>query len=167
MNRDASTDTDGEGTCFVLPRHAVTNRDFGPKPPLTEADPAAEIPERERIARELYPHLPNRYPVEWDQLPRNYVRRLLTAVEKVLLSKLVALRHQVNALVQDKNDLCRRLLVAEHESQRSEKLRHYFEECAFRLQAELDGELGGNVLSRAHGGASLTGPLAGAEVTAE
>lgn len=143
----------------------MTERDFGPIPQAPpEADPA---PEREQPARELYPHLPNRYPVEWEQLPECYVRRLLTAVEKTLLPKLVDLRHQVNALVQDKHDLCRRLLVAEHEIERPEKLRHHFERCAFRLQAELDGEPDAYVPSRANGGASLTGPLAGAEVTAE
>lgn len=97
----------------------MTNRDFGPNPPaLTDADPAGGIPEREQLARELYPHLPNRYPVEWDQLPTSYARRLLTAVEKALLPKLVGLRHQVANLVQDKHDLCRRLLVTEHAAER-------------------------------------------------
>lgn len=113
----------------------MTNRDFGPNPPdLTDADPAGEIPEREAIARELYPHLPNRYPVEWDQLPTSYARRLLTAVEKALLPKLVGLRHQVTNLVQDKSDLCRRLLVAEHRAEQNDKMRMVFERAAAQFE---------------------------------
>lgn len=128
-------DDNGEGSCFALPRRPVTERDFGPKPqPLTEADPAPEIPEREQLARELYPHLPSRYDVDWELLPTSYARRLLTAVEKTLLPKLVALRHQVNALMQDKHDLCRRLLVAEHRAEQNDKMRMVFERAAAQFE---------------------------------
>lgn len=131
-----------------------------------EGNPGPEIPEREAIARELYPHLPNRYPVEWDQLPKSYARRLLTAVEKALLPKLVGLRHQVANLVQDKSDLCRRLLVAEHAAAKAQRERDE-SRAAFMAVYELVSRFAGDPAAKRLAGASLTGPLAGAEVTAE